>query len=525
MKTLDKNDLNALSKEEIIEKYIELQDECVTLQGTLAEQKILIKRYQLERFFSKRDNAYKDATEKEEKDGAGKSEDSASGSTEQKSKHTGRPSGTLNYSETDLEAVSRLNETKRLDPLDGMAEEERKKYVLVHVESTYEVEYHDATITVTKVERPVYKKIGTEKEFLCEPSHAPARNCIAGPGLLADILMMKYGFGVPHYRYVSWFSDAGFPIDTQTLYRWTSAACRSLLPLYNAYRAMISQASLVHIDETPVRTLDAEGRVNGYIFVFSALVGGRRYRLYHFSEDRKTEIVREVLGDGYRGLIVVDGYGGYDRFSDLGMGIQRCLVHAARKFKDILKGLPKAERKVHEAGRIVKLFDRVFADEEEIRQINPKTAEERLALRRDPRRKAHVDELVAALEDAKSRFAEGSCMRRAADYFLNDRESFLTFTRNGAAPVDNSEAERTVKPYALARRNFLFVRGKNGGDCSAIAMTMIENARQNGLEPLSYMKWALCDAYKGNAGNLFDSPEVPEWVRSKYEASHRKKQK
>ena len=320
----------------------------------------------------------------------------------------------------------------------------------------------------------------------------------------------------PHYRYVSWFSDAGFPIDTQTLYRWTSAACDAMLPLYGSYKDIIRKAQVVHIDETPVRTLDAQDRVNGYIFVFSALVGGKRYRYYHFSQDRTTGIVSEVLGSDYKGLIVVDGYGGYDRFSDLGMGIQRCLVHAARKWKEIQKGLPKRERKKHESARIVGLFERVFCDEEEIRQIGPRTAEERLALRKDPKRAAHVEELVRAIEDIPNRYAEDSAMYKAAKYFLNDKEAFLTFTRNGLAPTDNSEAERTVKPYALARRNFLFVRGSNGGDCSAVAMTMIENARNNGLEPLSYMKWVLSDAYKGNADHMFDSPEVPDWVHSAY---------
>ena len=93
-------------------------------------------------------------------------------------------------------------------------------------------------------------------------------------------------------------------------------------------------------------------------------------------------------------------------------------------------------------------------------------------------------------------------MKKAADYFLRDRDSFLLFTRDGRAPLDNSEAERTVKPYALARRNFLFVRGKNGGDCSAIAMTMIQNAYINDIEPMSYLELLLTDAYKDNSGVL-----------------------
>ena len=513
MKTLDDKTLNEMSKEELIEAYKEPLSQCISLEATVAEKNLIIKKYHFDRFVSKRDNAYK---EKEEKPNADEAKAGTDGGGKPKSGHTGRPAGSTNFSQVDLEAASRKNPTITLDPLEGLPEDEKGRYYIVSNGQTYMLEYCEARLSVYKVVRPVYKKKGTENEFLSEPSHAPARNCIAGPGLLADILMMKYGFGVPHYRYVSWFSDAGFPIDAQTLYRWTSAACDAMLPLYGSYKDMIRKAQVVHIDETPVRTLYAQDRVNGYIFVFSALVGGKRYRYYHFSQDRTTGIVSEVLGSDYKGLIVVDGYGGYDRFSDLGMGIQRCLVHAARKWKEIQKGLPRKERKKHESARIVGLFERVFCDEEEIRQIGPKTADERLALRDDPKRAAHVDGLVRAIEDIPGRYAEDSAMCKAAKYFLNDKEAFLAFTRNGLAPTDNSEAERTVKPYALARRNFLFVRGSNGGDCSAVAMTMIENARNNGLEPLSYMKWVLSDAYKGNADHMFDSPEVPDWVHSAY---------
>lgn len=515
MKTLDDKTLKEMSKEAIIEAYKELLDECISLTATIAEKNLIIKKYNIERFVSRRDNCYMD---REKSDTAGpRKQVGTCDSGKPGSGHAGRPTGSQSFSHVDLEAASAKNPTITLDPLEGLPDDEKNRYYVVSNAQTYMLEYCEARLSVFKVVRPVYKKKGTENEFLSEPSHAPARNCIAGPGLLADILMMKYGFGVPHYRYVSWFSDAGFPVDTQTLYRWTSAACDAMFPLYGSYRNIIRKAQVVHIDETPVRTLDAQDRVNGYIFVFSALVGGKRYRYYHFSQDRKTGIVSDVLGSDYRGLIVVDGYGGYDRFSGLGMGIQRCLVHAARKWKDIQKGLPKKERKKHESARIVELFERVFCDEEEIRQIGPKTAEERLALRKDPKRAGHVEELVRAIEDIPNRYAEGSAMYKAAQYFLNDREAFLTFTRNGLAPTDNSEAERTVKPYALARRNFLFVRGKNGGDCSAVAMTMIENAKDNGLEPLSYMKWVLSDAYRGNADHMFDSPDVPDWVRSAYE--------
>lgn len=92
-------------------------------------------------------------------------------------------------------------------------------------------------------------------------------------------------------------------------------------------------------------------------------------------------------------------------------------------------------------------------------------------------------------------------------------DGFLYFLKDGNVPIDNSEAERTVKSFALSRRNFLFVRSGNGGDSSAVALTMIQNAYSFGLEPLSYMEWAIADAYKGNADHVPWSQDVPDHVR------------
>lgn len=511
---LSKDKLNELSKEELISKYVELSDsymellEIVSRIATdLESKKRLIRRYNLERFVTKRDNGYEENPKRtEEEKNAAKARPNA-----------GRPAGSKNFSNAELEKMAGGNEPIVLDPSEKLPEDERRKLIRMGEEISYLLEYIPGKLIVRKVIRPKYKKVEDGKEsFLYEPSHAPIPNCIAAPSVLADILMMKYGFGVPHYRYVSWFSQAGFPIDTQTLYRWTSGACDAMKPVLDTYKLRIRQADMVHIDETPIRTLDAEGRLKGYVFVFSCVIDGKHYRYYHFSEDRKTKIVDEVLGEGYKGLIVVDGYDGYDRFSDLGIGVQRCLVHAQRKFKDILKGDSKKKRNKH-AERIVKLFQEVFRDEETIRQIGPKTPEERLKLRNDLARTKHVDDLVAALEELKKTTAVTSELYKAASYFLNDKEAFLYFRKDGRAPIDNSEAERTVKPYALARRNFLFVRGRNGGDCSAAALTMIQSAVCNGLDPEAYMRWVLSDAYRGNGDHTFDSPDVPEWVRSKFE--------
>jgi transposase len=464
------------------------------LLSEFADKETIIKRYNMERFFSKADNAYERS--------ARHSHDAEARSRKGKA---GRPRGSRNYdySKDELEKLSEGNEPITYDALMSLPEEQREGFVRVSDTIGYQLEIIQKRIIVRKVVNITYKKDGdTGTEFLREPSHLPIRGCIAAPSLLSDVLFMKYGFGVPHYRYVGWLETQPIPISSQLLYDWTAGACNAMMPAYDAIKDSFRHADVVHIDETPVRTIDAEDRINGYIFVFSAEIDGTRRRLYHFSQDRTTGIVREVLGDDYHGLIVVDGYDGYDCFADLGMKIQRCLVHAVRKFKEILKGTPRDKQKKHPANRVIRLFGEIFTDEEVIKQMKPKTPEERLALRNAPGRTAHVKALIEALESISKDYAEGSNMKKAADYFLRDRDSFLLFTRDGRAPLDNSEAERTVKPYALARRNFLFVRGKNGGDCSAIAMTMIQNAYINDIEPMSYLELLMTDAYKDNSVDL-----------------------
>ena len=53
--------------------------------------------------------------------------------------------------------------------------------------------------------------------------------------------------------------------------------------------------------------------------------------------------------------------------------------------------------------------------------------------------------------------------------------------------IDNNPAEREMKPIALGRKNFLFAGSDAGGETLAAAMTIIETAKDNGLDPQAYL--------------------------------------
>lgn len=128
----------------------------------------------------------------------------------------------------------------------------------------------------------------------------------------------------------------------------------------------------------------------------------------------------------------------------------------------------------------------------------------------------HVEALKAMMRSMGGGSPKGSPRKRAADYFLKMEGGLLLFMSDGRASLDNNAAERCVKKAALARRNFLFVQGEAGGESAAIALTLIETAAANRVEPMGYLRWVLSNRSAAEADpNSFLpwSDKVPEELR------------
>ena len=71
------------------------------------------------------------------------------------------------------------------------------------------------------------------------------------------------------------------------------------------------------------------------------------------------------------------------------------------------------------------------------------------------------------------------------------RGSLATLTENGSLEIDNNYAERSIRCVALGRKNYLFVGSEGGGKAAAIAYTLIETAKLNGVDPQAWLTWVL----------------------------------
>lgn len=477
------------------EEVSRLESRLAGLVKELGSERAIVKRYNMERFSTKRDLESPSAAPSKP---AGK-------------KKPGRKPGSRASEPfaAALERLSRGNDPIVVDPAEGMGDEERSALRPLGSRESYQVEYVQPRIVVRKV---VYKSyVGPGGRPVSAPSIAPIPGSPAGPGLLADAQFSKYALGVPAYRYARWSSAAlGIKVSPQTATNWIVGASEAEAGVYGEILSSLasSGAAEAHVDESPV-VMKLAGK-RGFMFALSS-DGGRPIRGYAFSETRSTEGVVDRLLDGFSGVLTVDGYRGYSRFAE-SLSIQRCMAHARRKFTDLAK-VGDAE-----AAEVARLFDEVFECEREARARAGECG--MLEARLSGGMPGAVERLRAKVEGIFEAAPENSPIRAAAKYFHNLGRQLFTFMEDGRASLDNNAAERAEKKLVMARRNFLFVNGVAGGEAAAISLTLIETALANGVEPRGYLKWVLENrlaAEKEPKDFLPWSPRLPDGLRLRKE--------
>lgn len=324
----------------------------------------------------------------------------------------------------------------------------------------------------------------------------PIPGSMAGAGLLAYILVSKFDDHLPLYRLNEIFARMGVDIPDSTLVDWCGRAMKVLLPLIELIEAAIMGSDLLHADDTPIRVLDRSLRDKG---LGKGVKKGRLWTyvrdqrpwagvappgaVYYFAPDWKQEHVQRHLSQA-RGILQADGYKGYAKLYEAGPdGTPRfreasCWAHWRRDFHDIWTS-NKSEIAREALDRIGALYDIE-------REVAGKSADIRLAARQK-HSKAKVEALRVWAEAQLTRIPGKSDLAGAFRYGLSRWSSFCLFLEDGRVAIDNNAAERALRPIGVGRRNWLFAGADTGAETLARAMTIIETAKMNGLDPQAYL--------------------------------------
>lgn len=353
-----------------------------------------------------------------------------------------------------------------------------------------------AKLTVTEIVRPRKSCRCCETIVQTPAPSRPIPGSMAGPSLLAFILVSKYDDHLPLYRLNEIFERMGADIPDTTLADWCGRSLRVLAPLTDRIRQSVMAGDRVHGDDTHIRVLDRDRRIEGlgkgvsqgriwtYVRDDRAWAGPAPPAVaYYFSPDRRGIRPQEHLA-GFTGILQADAYAGFrELYKPAPDGRVRiieaaCWAHLRREFHDLWTS-QKLDLARDALDRIGALYDIE-------REIHGLSAKERRSIRQ-----LKSKPIVAAFE-AWARAQLGAISRKgelakAINYGLNRWASFTLFLEDGRVAIDNNAAERAMRPIGIGRKNWLFAGSSAGGETLASAMTLIETAKICGLDPQAYL--------------------------------------
>lgn len=310
---------------------------------------------------------------------------------------------------------------------------------------------------------------------------------LASPSALAYIIMKKYVEGMPLYRQEQQFARHGVRLSRQTMANWVLAgADKWLNPLYERLHEDLLKRCYLHADETTLQVLHEAGRAaesKSYMWLFRSGRDGPPIVLYEYQATRAKEHPRRFL-EGFSGYLHVDGYAGYNDLP--GVKLTGCWAHVRRRYDEAQKTLPADQRsKPTIAKEGLEYCNRLFQIERGLKDATP---EERYKARLEQSRPV-VDAFSSWLHVQEEMVLPKSVLGHAVKYCLSQWDKLAMFLEDGHLEIDNNRSERSIKPFVLGRKNWIFSNTPRGARASAITYSIVETAKENGLNPFAYLEY------------------------------------
>jgi transposase len=307
-------------------------------------------------------------------------------------------------------------------------------------------------------------------------------NAMPTPGLQAHTAVSRFVDHIPYYRQEQINARSGVHTPRSTLAGWSGHTGAQLVPLYEAHRDFVLSAPVLHADETPVSLLDpgAGKTKKAYMWAYArGVFDPEPGVVFDFCPGRGGKYPSKFLG-GWFGTLVIDAYGGYGGALSLeGRHTAYCFAHARRKFDELFKA--NASPVAAEAIQRIAWLYRIEADARAL------SSQERLQMRQE-RSKPLWEALHLWLQLERTRVPDGSAIAKAIDYSLNHWTGLGRFLLDGDVPLDNNHCENQMRPWALGRRNWLFIGSQLAGERAAVVTSLLHSAKLNGHDPWAYLK-------------------------------------
>ena len=323
----------------------------------------------------------------------------------------------------------------------------------------------------------------------------PIDKGLAGPGLLADIIVSKYQDHLPLYRQSQRFKRMGIHLSRSTLCGWMMMGADLLKPLVDRMQEDLLKGHHLFSDDTPIRVLKkdqtperSQGTL-GRFWIYTRKAQGQRSpcTVYQFTPDRRNIRPQKFLKE-FQGYLQADAYSGYDQLYKNEQGDPTsiievaCWAHARRYFYEASLGTQEDSLSCHALDFIGQLYQ----IERDAKDQNMRDDEVQ------DLRNAKASQILQAfklwLEIQHTRVLSKSLLGKAISYTLKNWDALNTYLQAGHLEIDNNRSERGIRTIALGRKNYLFVGNYRGGHAAAILYSLTQTCKQNNINSQVYLQ-------------------------------------
>ena len=370
-----------------------------------------------------------------------------------------------------------LEEAKRQCP------ECQEKLTRIGEDVSERLEYVPASLVVIEEACQKYACPKGCKVVTAEKPMAPIEKGLPGPGLLAHVAVSKYGDHLPLHRQEGIFRRQGVELSRQTMCGWMRQGAGLVSPLYELMKERVLDSKAVQTDDTPVPVLDPElprtrtGRIWTYVGD-----GSHPYTVYDYTPNRSRDGPEEFL-KAFRGYLQADAYSAYDHFykePERGIMEVGCWAHARRRFYE-------AQSSDLMRSTVMLAYIRLLYDVEREAREKKLKGEARRALRQE-KSEPILEDIRAYLEREQPQVLPKSPEGEAIAYTLSNWKALTRYRDDGDLAIDNNRAERSLRPVAVGRKNWMFYGSDNGGRTAAVLTSLIATSKRLHLDPFAYLR-------------------------------------
>lgn len=363
-----------------------------------------------------------------------------------------------------------------------------------------EVEFVPAKLLVKQIVRQVAKcsccgqKDSEQKTptfVKAQIPKSPLPHSFSTPSLISQVLHQKFSLGLPFERQEKDWYRQGLVLSRADMAYWTIRCSEEwFLPLYERiHEKLLTSCALLHMDETWIQCNKEPGRKAGTDSFMWVMRSGAQEEVqgafFHYSPHRNRKEAQSLLGD-YKGYLVTDAYVVYENAGDYLHCL--CFAHCRRYFMEAIpldnKGKEIPGSKGAKGREYINLL---FAVEEKIKELSFEEKKEK----RLEASKPILEAFWSWVEETAALPTTNEKLTKALTYASNQRKGLEMFLTDGRIPISNNLCEANIKPFATARRAWLFADSQKGAKATAVLYTLVESAKANNLDTYEYLKYLL----------------------------------